>query len=155
LKPRRSSLPEGVKPERIDLEGALKLLSLPRDLGETSDGLKIVANNGRFGPYISVGPTFVSLKEPYNVFDISQEQAISLYESSGKKAIALGMIGKFPATVNKGRYGYYIAYKREKYALPKGTDPETVTLELAQEIIASKSAKASPKAPAKRKTTKK
>jgi DNA topoisomerase I len=163
VKPRRSSLPEGVKPERIDLEGALKLLSLPRELGDTEDGLKIVANNGRFGPYISVGPTFVSLKEPYNVFDISREQAIALYESSGKKAISLGMIGKSLATINKGRYGYYIAYKREKYALPKGTDPETVTLEQAEELIAAKSAKSSTKpaakakakAPAKRKTTKK
>ncbi|XVJ52374.1 MAG: type I DNA topoisomerase [Vampirovibrio sp.] len=155
IKPRRSSLEAGMKPETMTLELGIRLLSLPRDLGSTADGLKVVSNNGRFGPYLQVGPTFVSIKAPYNVYDISLEDALHLYEGSGKKALALGDYKKQAVTVNKGRYGYYIAYKRQKYALPKGTEPESVTLEQAVALIDAKSSPTAAKMSPKAKTTKK
>jgi len=155
VKPRRTSLEAGMKPEGITFEVAQRLLTLPREIGTTADGLKVISNNGRFGPYIQVGPTFVSLKDPLNVYDITLAEAVAFYEKSGKKALDLGEYKKKSITVNKGRYGYYLTYKRQKYALPKGTEPESVTLEQAIAIIDSKASDASvAKTPAK-KTAKK
>ncbi|MFN9692006.1 MAG: type I DNA topoisomerase [Vampirovibrionales bacterium] len=139
VKPRRSSLEVGMKPETTTFDVALRLLSLPRDIGTTADGLKVISNNGRFGPYIQVGPTFVSLKPPLNVYEITLDEAVAFYANSGKKALDLGEYKKKSITVNKGRYGYYLTYKRQKYALPKGTEPESVTLEQAIAIIDAKS----------------
>jgi DNA topoisomerase-1 len=140
IKPRRSSLEATMKPDTLTFEEAMRLLTLPREIGTTADGLKVVSNNGRFGPYLQVGPTFVSIKPPYNVYDITLAEAVDLYESSGKKAISLGEYKKKEISIHKGRFGYYLSYKKVKYALPKGTEPETVSLEQAVAVIESKSA---------------
>jgi DNA topoisomerase-1 len=159
IKPRRSSLEAGMKPESLDLEVALRLLSLPRSIGTTAEGLNVISNNGRFGPYLQVGPTFVSLKEPYNVYEITLEEAVAFYEKSGKKALDLGEYKKKSITINKGRYGYYLSHNRQKYALPKGTEAQSVTLEQAIALIEAKTpATSATKRPAKgtaKKTTSK
>ena len=142
IKPKRSSLPKEVTPANITLDVALQLLSLPRDLGtHPNTGESISAALGRFGPYIKVGSTFVSLKKEDDVLTIDLPRAVELFEASGKKTLNLGEYKKKPVTVQKGRFGYFIGYNKKSFALPKGTDPETVTLEMATQIIDSKLAK--------------
>ena len=141
VKPKRASLPAGVQPSGVTLSIALKLLALPREVGTTPAGEKIQANNGRFGPYIQVGATFVSIKAPDDVFTISQDRAVELYETSGKKAIALGLYGKTEVYVKKGRFGYFLAYKKDKFPIPKTTDIETFKLADAIALLEFKLAK--------------
>jgi DNA topoisomerase I len=139
IKPKRTSLPKEINPANITLEQAVQLLSLPRSLGNHPDsGEAISTSLGRFGPYIKVGATFVSLKKEDNVLTIDLARAVELFNSSGKKTIPLGEHHKKPVTVQKGRFGYFIGYNKKSFALPKGTDPETVTLEMATQIIDSK-----------------
>jgi DNA topoisomerase I len=142
IKPKRSSLPKEITPANITLDQALQLLSLPRDLGtHPATGEAISTAIGRFGPYIKVGSTFVSLKKEDNVLTIDNARAVELFDSSGKKTLNLGEYKKKPVTVQKGRFGFFIGYNKKSFALPKGTDPETVTLEMATAIIDSKLAK--------------
>ena len=135
VKPKRASLPAGVQPSSVTLPVALKLLALPRAVGITPAGEKIQANNGRFGPYIQVGATFISIKAPDDIFTISEARAVELYETSGKKAIALGLYGKAEVYVKKGRFGYFLAYKKDKFPIPKTTDIETFKLEDAITLL--------------------
>lgn len=141
VKPKRASLPAGVQPSSVTLPVALKLLALPRAVGITPAGEKIQANNGRFGPYIQVGVTFISIKAPDDIFTISEARAVELYETSGKKAIALGLYGKAEVYVKKGRFGYFLAYKKDKFPIPKTTDIETFKLEDAITLLEVKLAK--------------
>jgi DNA topoisomerase-1 len=151
VKPKRASLPAGVQPSSVTLPIALKLLALPREVGTTPAGEKIQANNGRFGPYIQVGATFISIKAPDDIFTISEERAVELYETSGKKAIPLGLYGKAEVYVKKGRFGYFLAYKKDKFPIPKTTNIETFKLENAIALLEVKLAK--PTAGASKKTT--
>jgi DNA topoisomerase I len=151
IKPKRSSLPKEVTPANITLDVALQLLSLPRELGNHPvTGEPIAAALGRFGPYIKVGSTFVSLKKEDDVLTIDLPRAVELFEASGKKTLNLGEYKKKPVTVQKGRFGFFIGYNKKSFALPKGTDPETVTLEMAIQIIDSKLAKDLADAPAEK-----
>lgn len=141
VKPKRASLPAGVTPASVTLEVALKLLALPRDVGTTPAGERILSNNGRFGPYLQVGATFISIKAPDDIFTITQERAVELYETSGKKAIPLGIYNKAEVYIKKGRFGHYLAYKKEKFPLPKTTDVEQFTLAEATALLEVKLAK--------------
>jgi DNA topoisomerase I len=143
VKPKRASLPAGVQPSGVTLAIALKLLALPREVGATPAGEKIQSNNGRFGPYIQIGATFISLKAPDDIFTISEERAVELYETSGKKAVSLGMYGKAEVYVKKGRFGHFLAYKKDKFPIPKTTDIATFTLEQATALLEVKLAKPS------------
>jgi DNA topoisomerase-1 len=143
IKPKRASLPKGMTAANCTLDAALRLLSLPRDLGVNPEtGEAVSAGLGRFGPYIKHGATFVSIKAPDEATSITLERAIEVVVASGKKTITLGNHHKKPITVQKGRFGYYLGYNKAKISLPKGTDPESVTLEQAIEIIESRQAKA-------------
>jgi DNA topoisomerase-1 len=143
IKPKRASLPKGMTATTCTLDAALRLLSLPRDLGVNPEtGEAVSAGLGRFGPYIKHGATFVSIKAPDEATSITLERAIEVVVASGKKTITLGNHNKKPITVQKGRFGYYLGYNKTKISLPKGTDPESVTLEQAIEIIDSRQAKA-------------
>ncbi|HEY9886225.1 MAG TPA: type I DNA topoisomerase [Vampirovibrionales bacterium] len=158
IKPKRASLPAGTNPSELKLSDALDLLSLPREVGIFPEtGEKIVANNGRFGPYIQIGSMFISLKPEDNVLTIDQARALELYELSGKKKILLGEYKTKPVEVQKGRFGYFIVYKREKYAVPKSKKAEELTLEEASELIEKKleSSKKTKKTASKKAATKK
>ncbi len=163
-KPKRSSLPQGTQPGDITIESALSLLSLPRALGEHPEtGEKISAGLGRFGPYVKMGDLFVSLKAEDNVITIDLARAIEVIVASGKKIYNLGMHGKKKIVMQKGRFGYYLKVGKDKVNLPKGTDPDTVTLEQAIELIdkklaktdGAKSGKGTKKAASKKTTAKK
>lgn len=156
VKPKRSSLPAGLAPAAVDLEKALALLSLPRLVGYTAEATPIYANNGRFGPYLQIGSTFVSLKPPDDVFTVEPERARDLLEASGKKAVPLGEHLNAVVELTKSRFGLVLNYRKQKIYLPKtlGKETEGITLEqvlpyLEAKLAAPKEGKAAAKTGAK------
>ena len=164
-KPRRTGLPRGWKVEDIDLERALKLLSLPKEIGpHPEDGTIIEANLGRFGPYVRHNKTYANVPDVEELFEIGINRAIALIEEKkanpgrgrGQAAKPLKELGEHPETgkpvnVLDGRYGPYVKHEKTNATIPKGTDPATVTLEQALELIAAREKKK----PTKKKATKK
>ncbi|MDH4379156.1 MAG: type I DNA topoisomerase [Vampirovibrionales bacterium] len=141
IKPHRSTIPKEIRPAEITLEQALKLLSLPRLLGvHPESGETIEAGLGRFGPYLKQGPLFVSLKAEDDVLTVDLQRALEVIVASGKRIINVGEINGKPALIQKSRFGYYIKHGTTLVNLPKGTDPDTVTLEQAAALIEKKSA---------------
>lgn len=166
-KPRRSSLPKGWSPASIDLERALRLLSLPREVGvHPEDGKPISAGLGRFGPFVSHAGTYANLSDIEEVFDVGLNRAVALLAEKragrpgrGSAAAPLKELGPHPDTgeaiqIMAGRYGPYVKMGKVNATLPKGTEPEAVTLEIALPLIAAK-AGSSGKAGAKKTAAKK
>ncbi|NQU59739.1 MAG: type I DNA topoisomerase, partial [Rhodospirillales bacterium] len=164
IKPKRSSVPKDMNPAEVDLARGLALLSLPRDVGidpETND--MITAGLGRFGPFIKVGGTYVSLKGDDDVLSIGHNRAVELLADAPRKAPPkeLGQHpgDKKPVIQKVGRWGPFVQHGKVMATLPKGTDPETVTLEDALVLLAAKAGKggkgAKKKAPPKKKAAKK
>jgi DNA topoisomerase-1 len=121
------------------LAEALELTKLPRELGESPDGLAISTNVGRFGPYVKYGPKFVSLKKEDDPYTITLERALELVEEK-KKADAEREIRIFEEQnikVLKGRYGPYVTDGKKNARVPKEREPETLTLEECVELLAS------------------
>jgi DNA topoisomerase-1 len=146
-KPKRASLTKQMNPVDIDLELALKLLSLPRPVGDHPEtGAKIEAGIGRYGPYLKLGPTYVSLPPDDTVLTIGLNHAVQILAEKGAKKKAgkeLGMHpedGK-PVTVQAGRFGPYAQHGALRATLPKGDEMDDLTLERAIEILAAKAAK--------------
>jgi DNA topoisomerase-1 len=169
-KPQRASIPRGRKPEDITLEEALKLLSLPREVGlHPETGKPIVANFGRFGPFVLHDGTYANLDGAEDVFTIGINRAVDLLAEKKAKGFsrpkpgALKDLGPHPAgggniQVMNGRYGAYVKFGKVNATLPKGSDPQALTLEEAVALIAAKSGKepaARKKAPAKKSVAKK
>ena len=160
-KPKRSSLPKGWTAASIDLEKALRLLSLPREVGlHPETGKPITAGLGRFGPFVLHDGTYANLPSADEVFDIGINRAVTLIAE--KKAggrgrstpAALKDLGEHPTlggpiTVRDGRYGPYVAHDKVYATLPKGMDPLSVTLEVAVALVAEKAAKSPAKGKAK------
>ncbi|MEX2401354.1 MAG: type I DNA topoisomerase [Rhodothermales bacterium] len=146
-KPKRISLPKGLQPSEIDRQTAIDLLALPRTLGEHPDtGKPIKANIGRYGPYVQHERTYASLKGEDDVLTVDLDRALKLLAEKTKKSGALRKVGDHPETgdpieVWKGRYGPYVKYVKTNASLPKDTEPEDVTLELALELIEKKQSK--------------
>src|SRR5579863_1082046 len=137
-KPRFAGLRPGQKMDAITLAIAMDLFQLPRTLGETPDGETIVANVGRFGPYVKYGAKYASLKEddPYTVTLERAREVIRLK----KEADAARLIQDFGAAgiqVLNGRYGPYITDKKKNARIPKDRDPKTVTLEECRALLAA------------------
>jgi DNA topoisomerase I len=110
------------------MEKAIALLSFPKELGQhPQSGEGISVGLGRFGPYIKVGDTFVSLKKEDSPYTITLNRAVELFDTSGKQKIAIGTYKKKPIYVQKGRFGHFIVVGKERIGLPKGTDPASVT----------------------------
>ena len=147
-KPKRVSLPKGMAAADVDLDTALKLLALPRTIGKHPEtGEDISAGIGRFGPYLKHGSVYKSLTPDDDVLAIGINRAVDLLAGAAKKASApaktLGdhpKTGK-PITTGSGRFGPYIKHGSTYASIPKGTDPEGVTLEQALELLEAKAAK--------------
>ncbi len=149
-KPRRASLIAGMSEKTITLADALKLLALPRELGDHPDGKVVVAGQGRFGPYVKHGDEFRSLEDTDDVFTIELARALELLaapkKSRGRKTAArtvLKEVGPHPrggAMINllAGRYGPYVTDGTTNASLPKSMAPEQVTLEQAVELLAAR-----------------
>jgi DNA topoisomerase I len=159
-KPKRVSLPKGLPPADVTLDQALKLLSLPREIGIHPDGKKIIAGIGRFGPYIKHGDEFRSLRGDDDVLTIGINRAVALLaepkKGGGRRMpTPLRVLGNHPgdgAPVNlfSGRYGPYVAHGGVNATLPRDIEPETVTLEQALELLGAR-AKSGGKSKAKAK----
>jgi DNA topoisomerase-1 len=173
-KPKRASLGKLDTPETLTLARAVELLSLPREVGKhPEDGEPILANFGRFGPYVQHGKTYANLKDPTEVFTIGMNRAVQMIADKRAKAAAnprstpgaLKSLGTHPdggaIEVFDGRYGPYVKHGKTNATLAKGQTPETITLEEAIALIDGRSGggkkkKSAPKkAPAKEKAEKK
>ena len=173
-KPKRSGLPKGTDRSDVDLEMALKLLALPREVGlHPEDGKKITANFGRFGPYVNHDGIYASLDSPEDVFEIGINRAVTLIAEKKAKgpgrrgAQTLKDLGASPAGVGikilKGKFGAYVSDGETNATLHEGTEPDSVTMEQALALLAERAAKggkkpkktAKAKAPAKAKAEKK
>jgi DNA topoisomerase-1 len=148
-KPRRASLTADDDPTTIALDRALQLLALPRTVGIDPDsGEPIVANFGRFGPYVKRGDDFRSLAGDADVFGVTLEEALELFrqEKPSRRTASrtvLRELGAHPQSgaairLLEGRYGPYVTDGTTNASLPKGTDGEAVTLETAVGLLAAR-----------------
>ncbi|MCZ6589270.1 MAG: type I DNA topoisomerase [Alphaproteobacteria bacterium] len=171
-KPKRSSIPKGIPSSEIDLELALGLLALPRDIGpHPEDGVVIQAGLGRFGPYVKHDTSYASLPEPLDVLTIGLNHAVTLLAEKGKSrgrgAKVLRELGNHPdddkpVAIYDGRYGPYVKHGKINATVPKDRDLESLTLDEAVVLIAERAAKgkkgkkpAAKKSAAKKKVAKK
>ncbi|MFP4450042.1 MAG: type I DNA topoisomerase [Rhodosalinus sp.] len=152
-KPPRASLPKGWEPSEITLDKALMLLSLPREVGpHPEDGEMIEAGIGRYGPYVKHGRLYANLDSVEDVFEIGQNRAVEVLAQKqarggrGAAAKPLKELGEHPEkggamAVMSGRYGPYVKWENVNATLPKGTEPEEVTVEMAAQLVDEKAAK--------------
>jgi DNA topoisomerase-1 len=168
-KPKRVSVAKGIDPNAVDLALALKLLSLPREVGlhpETKE--PIVAGLGRFGPYLQYQSRYVKLRDAMEAVDVGINRAVDILAAAPAKGAnrrqqpvlhALGAHPEDAAQVNvlSGRYGPYIKHGKNNAPIPRGMNPEEVTLDIAVAALEARHAKpgkASAKGKAKPKTAK-
>ncbi len=152
-KPQFASLRPGQNLETITLEEALELFKLPRNLGTSPEGEPITAAIGRFGPYVKIGKSFVSIRgeDPHT---ITLERALEIIEAHKEKE-KNKIIQDFKddgIQVLNGRYGPYITNGEKNARIPKGTEPAALTLEECKELLEKAPAKGKGR---RRKSTKK
>jgi DNA topoisomerase-1 len=158
-KPKRVSVPKEISLADMTAETASMVLSLPRDLGLHPDThKKIVANIGRFGPYINHDAKFKSIPKTDSVFTIDLDAAVALLAAAHTGPAPLCSLGNHPTEdgqieIFAGRYGPYVQHGKLRATLPKSIEPESLTLEEALELLIAKAAKGEPaKKPAARKS---
>src|SRR5690606_28366086 len=163
-KPKRSSLPKGWSAAAMDLEKGLRLLRLPREVGlHPEDGQPILAGIGRYGPFVQHAGTYANLESADEVFEVGLNRAVAVLaekRAGGKgrrgEAAALKELGAHPADgapvrVLSGRFGPYIKHGSTNANVPRGSDPQDLTLEQAVALLAEREAKGgSKKKPAKK-----
>ncbi|HTR13734.1 MAG TPA: topoisomerase C-terminal repeat-containing protein, partial [Roseiarcus sp.] len=147
-KPKRSSLPRGLKPEDVTLEKALALLSLPREVARhPTTGEPILAGLGRYGAYVQHGKTYANLGRDDDVLEIGANRSIDLIvakESAGPRfgGGAARLLGEHPAggpvSVRRGRFGAYVNHGKINATIPREKDPESLTLEDALALLKAK-----------------
>jgi DNA topoisomerase-1 len=166
-KPKRASVPKGVDPSSVDLEYALKLLSLPREVGRHPEtGNPITAGLGRYGPFVLHDGLYANLESVEDVFTVGLNRAVALLAEKaaggGKgrfqrgKPTVLKDLGEHPEggkmEVLSGRYGPYVKHGKTNATIPNGKDPAAISVEEAIELIAARAAKGGKK-PAKKAAT--
>jgi DNA topoisomerase-1 len=160
-KPKRASIPKGTDPETLELDKALALLALPREIGAHPEtGKPILAGFGRYGPYVQHDGKYASLSAPEEVFEVGLNRAVSLLAEKAanrrpQSSTVIKELGDHPDLGGKiqvlnGRYGPYVKHAKVNATLPKDREPEQVTLQEAVDLIAARAAKG----PAKKKTAK-
>jgi len=164
-KPKRAGIPKGVSPEEMTLEMALRLLSLPREVGKSpDDGEPIMAGIGRFGPYVQHGKTFASLDSSDEVFTVGLNRAVTLIaekRANPGKGRRFGgdpgrSVGDHPARggpilVKKGRYGPYVTNNGINATIPDNIVPDEITLDDAVRLIEARAEKTGAKPAPRRK----
>ena len=151
-KPKRSSLPRGLQADDVTLEKALALLALPREVARhPASGEAILAGIGRYGAYVQHGKTYANLGRDDDVLEIGGNRAIDLIvaKESGAGAARFGgssgrELGEHPeggkVSVKAGRFGAYVNHGKINATIPKGTDPASLTLADAVELLKAKAA---------------
>ncbi len=159
-KPKRSSLQKGQDPNTLDLQAALGLLALPREVGEDPEtGEMILAAIGRFGPYLKCGSLFANLKGGDEVLTVGLNRAVTLVaEARQKKRENTRELGvhpknKKPIEARRNRFGIEVVWGKTKVRLPKGSELDAVTHEQAVGILDEKVAKEKAAKPSKTKKT--
>jgi DNA topoisomerase I len=169
---RNASLLSTMSPETLTLAEALKLLTLPRVIGRDSDGEEIIASGGRYGPYIKRGNDTRSLATDDQLFTLTLDEALALLAAPKQRGRAaakpplreLGIdpLTDKPVVIKEGRFGPYVTDGESNASLRRGQTPETMTIELASEMLSEKRSAApkprktaAKKAPAKKATAKK
>jgi len=154
-KPPRTSLPKGMEPEDVTLDVALKLLSMPYEVGKHSEtGEPVKVGIGRYGPYVVHDGDYRSLKKDDDVLDVSLARALELLAEpkrgrrQGAASKPLRELGPHPEDgkpvgVYDGRYGPYVKHDKTNASVPKGEEIDSLSLEVALDLIAKK--KAQPK----------
>jgi DNA topoisomerase-1 len=164
-KPKRAGIPKGWNVEDITLESALKLLSLPREVGKSpEDGEPILAGIGRFGPYVQHGKTYANLDSSEDVLTIGLNRAVTLI---AEKRANPGKGRRFgadpgralgdhpqrggPILVKKGRYGPYVTNNGINATIPDNIVPDEITLDQAVGLIEARAEKTGAKPAPRRK----
>ncbi|WP_431268924.1 type I DNA topoisomerase [Dankookia sp. P2] len=140
-KPRRASLTKDMDPDTLDLDRALKLLSLPRLIGrDPESGEEIQAGLGRFGPYIKVGSIFQSLEPGDDVLSLGMNRAMELLAKARAKVRLVGQHPKdqAPVEIRKGRFGPYAQHGKTVANLPRNLAMEDATLDEVVALLAEK-----------------
>jgi len=158
-KPKRASLPKGIAPDEIDLQRALGLLALPREVGKhPQDGKPIVAGIGRFGPYVQHGKAYANLESGDDALTIGINRAVALLAEKAAKG-ARGRPGADPGrslgehprggsvVVKNGRYGPYVSHAGVHATLPSDKSPDTISLDDAVMLLEAKARRASARRP--------
>jgi DNA topoisomerase-1 len=148
VRPKRTSLARGMDGDSLTLDQAMRLLSLPREIGlhpETKE--KIEAGIGRFGPYVKMGAVFGSLDKDDDILAIGLNRAVDLL---AKKLASVRTIGAHPGdkdivSVRKGRFGPYVQHGKTVANLPRGVAMEDITLDEAVALLAEKGKALKPK----------
>jgi len=172
-KPKNASLLKGMQPEDVDFQTALRLLSLPRELGpHPATGEPVIAHNGRFGPYVKCGAETRSLPSDLSPLEVSLQQALDLLAKpkggrrAGAKREPIKVFDASPVTgqavqLLSGRYGPYVTDGKTNASIPRGLVPEEITFERALDLLAVRAARGPSrratrkKTPAKKTATKK
>jgi len=158
---KRKAIPKGTEVDSVDLELAIKLISLPRVVGKHPDtGIDITADYGRYGPYLRMDKSNARLIGPATPLTVTVDEAVELLSKSKKGSSELKTLGKHPDTgeelvLKEGRYGPYISDGKLNAALRSGNDPDFITLEEAVELINLKRAAPKRKKPRKKRRKKK
>jgi len=151
-KPHTASLLSSMSPETVTLEEAVRLLSLPRVVGEI-EGEEVTAQNGRYGPYIKKGSESRSLENEEQLFTVTLDEAKALLAEPprrrGRGGSARGPLKELgadpssgkPIVLRDGRFGPYVTDSETNASLRRGDTPETITLERAVELLAERRAK--------------
>jgi DNA topoisomerase-1 len=153
-KPKRAGIPKNMSPADVELDLAVKLLSLPRDVGpHPEDGEVITAGIGRFGPFVRHGKTYASLEAGDDVYTIGLNRAVTLIAEKIAKGPGRRFgadpgkpVGDYPARggtimLKKGRYGAYVTIDGINATIPDSMDPENLTLAEAIALIEERAAK--------------
>ncbi len=151
-KPKMASLWKGMDPAAVDLETALLLLSFPREIGRHPDtGAPIIAQDGRFGPYLKMGEETRSLGSQDRLATVTLDEAVELFRrpkprGRGAQPAVIGELGPHPATgaalqVRTGRFGPYVTDGTLNATIPKKEDPAALTVERAVELLEARAAK--------------
>ncbi len=145
VKPKRASLFKTMELDALGLDDALRLLSLPRVVGVDDDGVEITALNGRYGPYIQRGDDRRSLETEDDLFTLTTEAALKLLAEPPRrrgqtrpanlKELGADPVSGKTVTVRSGRYGPYVTDGDVNASLPRGEDPEQMTIERAAELL--------------------
>ena len=165
-KPRTASLFKSMSVDEIDLDTALRLLELPREVGiDPESEQMITAQNGRYGPYLKKGTDSRTLSSEQQIFDITLEEALAVYAqpkygaraaSSALKEFDADPTSGKPIKLKDGRFGPYVTDGEVNATVPRGEDAMEITFERAVQLLADKRAKGpAPKRTTRRTTTKK
>ena len=146
-KPKRVSIPKEINIAEMNIDVANMLLSLPRDLGlHPETNKKIVANIGRFGPYVNHDGKFKSIPKTDSVFSINNAGAVALLAAANTGPAPIADLGAHPSgegrvEIYAGRYGPYVQHAKVRATIPKSIEPEELTMDEAIGLLAEKLAK--------------